>query len=447
MKKILGVLVFLALAYFYYSFFINRLDTKDTAFFGGDTWEYQSMGVNFAKGHGIQKFGAMEPFDTYKFEKITPLPDYYQEFFQDAGSDDFNRTPAYPYFLGLIYTFLGISPHIAKIAQLLLLIIIAAGLPFVGYFYWGIPGFLAGIPAGALYMATDYKLAGLILTEPLIAFSVFFFMLAFMLFEASPRKLTAFVLGLSMGFALLVKGSLVFIPILAIGLLLVKAILHKNKEEWIRLLVVIVATYVTIFPWSAYASRISGDFVLLSTQGTNQILADNNELCIDGDWHQEWVKNPAAFYYNDGIDKSHALQKVVNFYVHNPELFPRCMYAKFRKGYKALMFMWIFLGFLALDLLARFLGRLAKSKSIFFTVWQLKPWVPASMWIAALNFLLVTLVFHAESAPGITPSRLVAPMDFIWVFLCCFAFINIIANLYRFYFPPRTRRPARQRRR
>ena len=406
------------------------------------------MGVNFAKGHGIQKFGGMEPFDTYKFEKVDPLTNYhYPDFFKEAGNDDLIRTPAYPYFLGLVYTFFGISPHIAKIIQLMMLVIIAAGLPFVGYFYWGIPGFLAGIPAGWLYLATNYKLAGLILTEPLIAFSVFLFVLAFMAFEARPRKLTAALLGISMGFALLVKGSLVFIPILAIGLLLIKAILHKNKKEWIRLLVVIVATYLTIFPWSSYASRISGQFILLSTQGGTQLLADNNELCVDGDWHQEWVNNPDAFYYHDGIDKSHAFQKVINFYVQHPSLFPRCMLAKFIKSYKALQFLWVFMGFLALDLVSRLFGLLARSKSRFFMVGRLNPWVPSSMWIAALNFLLITLIFHAESEPGVTLSRFVAPMDFIFVFLCCFALINIISNLYRYYFAPQTEKSDRRRKR
>ena len=62
-----AVLFFVLLASIYYLFWGARTDMKDTAFFGSDTWEYQSMGVNFAKGHGIQKFGSLESFKTYNF--------------------------------------------------------------------------------------------------------------------------------------------------------------------------------------------------------------------------------------------------------------------------------------------------------------------------------------------------------------------------------------------
>src|SRR5262249_21388256 len=99
-KRMQRVFFFALLASIYYLVWLFVADMKDTAFFGGDTWEYQSMGVNFAKGHGIQKFGAMESFDTYKFQAVTPLPPYYTDFFLNAGQDDFDRPPAYPIFLG-----------------------------------------------------------------------------------------------------------------------------------------------------------------------------------------------------------------------------------------------------------------------------------------------------------------------------------------------------------
>ena len=40
---------------------------SDTAYFGGDTLEYQSTAVNFAKGHGIVKIGNIEDFECYEF--------------------------------------------------------------------------------------------------------------------------------------------------------------------------------------------------------------------------------------------------------------------------------------------------------------------------------------------------------------------------------------------
>jgi len=41
---------FTIIASVYYAVFLQIADLKDTAIFGGDTWEYQSMAVNFAKG-------------------------------------------------------------------------------------------------------------------------------------------------------------------------------------------------------------------------------------------------------------------------------------------------------------------------------------------------------------------------------------------------------------
>jgi len=208
--KIHAIVFFIILISIYLLIWGRLTVMTDTAYFGGDTWEYQSMGVNFAKGHGIQKFGALEPFDVYRFEKITPLPAYYNDFFQSAGEDDIYRTPAYPLFLAMVYKLFGVSPKTAKIFQLFMLVIIAASLPFVGYHYWGKIGFISGIPAGGLYLARNYKLAEQILTEPLIAFTVFLVLVALMIFEYRQRTIPAIILGLTLGVALLVKGSLIF---------------------------------------------------------------------------------------------------------------------------------------------------------------------------------------------------------------------------------------------
>ncbi|HHZ65847.1 MAG TPA: hypothetical protein EYN51_10220, partial [Flavobacteriales bacterium] len=51
----------------YYSVFLNIGEYSNTSYFGGDEYGYQSMGVNFTYGHGIQKLGGLEEFETYKF--------------------------------------------------------------------------------------------------------------------------------------------------------------------------------------------------------------------------------------------------------------------------------------------------------------------------------------------------------------------------------------------
>lgn len=432
--KTRALIFFAVLVSIYFLVFSSIAKFEDTAIFGGDAWEYQSIAVNFAKGHGIQKFGGMEPFETYKFESLAEQPSYYQDFFDLAGKIDYVRTPAYPFFLGVIYRLFGISPSIAKAIQLLLLVIIAAALPFIGYNYWGKLGFYGGIPAGAFYLAINYKFSEYILTESLITFSIFLMLIAFIFYEKQKGILSICLLGVSLGYALLVKGSLIFLPIFIWGIILVEAIKKNNPEKWRLFFLMVLTTLLTVFPWSLYASSESGQFIFLSIQGSTQILDDNNELCIDGGWHPEWVNNKNALYNNDGIDNSRTVTKVANFYLHNPLLLPHCLAKKFIRGFGPLTFFWIFIGLLALDGALRMLNK--RTNSEFAKTWVRYPemQIPISFWVVIGNFLLITLIFHGEAF--VTRSRLVAPMDFILALLGCVSvlrFLSITSKNLRTY--------------
>ena len=476
------VFLFVVLTSVYYLVFWALADMKDTASFGGDTWEYQSMGVNFAKGHGIQKFGGLEPFETYKFENLTPFSSYYNNFIVDAGRDIFYRTPAYPLFLGVVYRSFGISPRTAKAFQLLMLVIIATSLPFIGYHYWGRSGFIGGLPAGGLFLATNYRLAQMILTESLIAFAVFLVLVALMAYERRRRVITACMLGVSLGFALLVKGSLIFLPILTGIVILISTVVNRDPGGLKRLLVIMASAILTVLPWSLYASAKSGALIVLSTQGGSQLLDDNNEFCTNGRWHPEWVDKKDSFYNTDGIDRERVVAKVVNFYWQHPVLFPRLMFQKLLKGFGPLPFLWLFTAFVLLDGMCRVANRWVKSDlskvTCFSTLllmsvlaclgvyhfdnpigsivrwipsgwWILKlagvlivGWlayllmtkraavqIPVAFWVLGVNFLLITLLFHAER--GVVKSRLVAPMDFILALICCVAGVRLFSDIYR----------------
>jgi 4-amino-4-deoxy-L-arabinose transferase-like glycosyltransferase len=467
-----GAFFFVLLAAIYYLVFWMAADLKDTAYFGGDTWEYQSMGVNFAKGHGLQIFGGVEPFETYKFEPFDSPPAYYNEFFARAGRQTFYRTPVYQLFLGLVYKAVGISPRTIKCLQLLMLVVIAAALPFIGLRYWEKSGFIAGLVAGVLYLATNRRFAEEIMTECLTAFAVFLVLVSFMAHERRRNMLTAISLGLSLGFAPLVKGTLFFLPILIGAAILVRAVADRDPKAFKRLIVITAAATLLIAPWTAYVRLRTGAVVVLSTQGDYQLLADNTEFCADGRWHPEGIEKKDSFYNTDGIPREQVVAKVVNFYWHHPALLPRCMAAKFVAGFGPLPFLWMFAAFVILAGLGRMADRRLKSdalKVVCFSVlaslsvlafgaayhvaqqrrihideWIAGGWllpkavpvvaigwlvyllvagraafrIPTAFWIIAVNFLLMTLVFHAEPS-SIVGSRLVASMDFIFALLCC----------------------------
>lgn len=424
-----ALVLFSVLVAAYFLVFIRLMELSDTALFGGDAWEYQSMGVNLAMGHGIQRFGALEPFETYKFEEFDEPPSYYGLFFDLAGEVDVVRTPGYPLFLGLVYSVFGISPRVAKIIQLMMLVIVAASLPMLGHRFWGRQGLVGGILAGGFYLMTNHKLADWILTESLMTFSVFLVLLALIEYHGWEDRPHAILLGISFGAALLVKGSLVFIPFLACGAILVDILRHRNPVRARNLLRIVISAGFLILPWSIYASVSSGEFIILSQQEDKQLLDDNNELCVDGIWHPEWVDDENAFYNNDGIDPSRGFVKVINFYWHHPVLLPVCMYNKFIKGFGPLPFFWIFLGLMLFKWGTRFAASRLKWNPPRWYLNQPEFKVPMPFWVVIGNFLLVTLIFHGESY--IVPSRLVAPVDFVFALLGCVGVVRLFSGVFR----------------
>jgi len=377
------LLIFLGFFYFYIG--LKLIPFTDRVYFGGDSDDYQSLAVNFAAGHGIQRSGGLELFTTYKFEEFENPPAHFDTF---MSTDRINlyRTPAYPLFLGIIYRLFGISPYIAKVIQYLLLVIIASSLPLIGYHYWGKTGIIAGIPAGGLFLVTNYDLAMKILTECLVAFAVFLFLCVFIFYEKRRSLFSGCLLGLSMGFSLLVKGSLIFIPILTILWIAILFIKKRDIKILYHLLIIGVSTIIIVLPWTIFASVNSGKLTILSTQGPFLLLDDNNELCIDGGWHNEWRDNKNSFYLNDGIEVNQAVRKVINFYWHNPKLFPRCMVQKLLKGYKYLPFFWIFSGLALIEEVLRFLHNRKNINNLIPIIKKERLKIPISIWIISGNF-------------------------------------------------------------
>lgn len=359
-----------ALIYMYYIVFSQLSNFSDTAYFGGDTWEYQSMAVNFSKGHGLQKFGGLEPFDQYKFDTSDSL--LLSEFVKEAGSDNFYRTPIYPFFVGAIYKLVGISPSIVKHIQLLLLIIIASLLPWVGYYFWNKQGFASGLVAGAIFMVKYFDMAGNLLTEPLITFSLFLILIAYIYFDYKKNIISSIILGAAMGTGLLVKGSLIFVPILFLLYLFFRAYQGQNRRHLIHAALFISSLILTLAPWSTYASIKSGSFILLSTQGDILIKDSNNENTADGLWHPEWRKEidqKEKYFYNNSNSGSIIFQ-VFKFYTKYPQLICTTVKNKLIQGFSSFLFLWIFWVVLFIECLSSLLtSRYKVSNNIL--VWHI----------------------------------------------------------------------------
>ncbi len=129
--------------------------------------------MNFASGEGF-KFGGLLPFEAYHFDSANS--GYYDRFMDigaAGGEPSTFRTPGYPFVLATIYRIFGVSPRTAIRIQIGWLILMSASLPLLGRRLFGRGGFASGLIAGLVFHRLAPNIGGEILTEALIALSVF----------------------------------------------------------------------------------------------------------------------------------------------------------------------------------------------------------------------------------------------------------------------------------
>ena len=228
-------------------FFLSAF--TDTAKLARDTWSYQSIAVNFAKGYGFHTTGNICDFNEYKFENDLNQR-YLNKFNAFGGFTDVHRNLGYPLFLSMVYYVFGIHPLAAKYIQLAMLVFIAALLPRIGHHYWGKTGYVSGFIAGPFFLAGNYRLAGSIMSEPLVAFAVLLIVMGCIYFEIKKTTGSGIVLGIVFGICLLIQGSLILIPPLYVGYYLI-----KNPGGYFRCLMLVFFTAIVVLPWSVFISR------------------------------------------------------------------------------------------------------------------------------------------------------------------------------------------------
>lgn len=363
-KALLLLSIGLTIVYYLIFQFSARLDSS--CFIGGDTWEYQSMGVNFAKGHGINKFGAFEPLEVYKF---TFGDENNVNSFKDIQSDNFRRTPGYPFFLGMVYKIFGVSVSAVKHVQLFLIAIIAGFIPLLGRILHSRYGYITGLVAGPFIMLSSFRMSELIMTEALTAFALFTMLWVIAYYFKKQSITSSIILGAVTGVALLIKGALIFIPMILVMVMILEAVQSKSLQPTKAVLGMILGIALFVLPWSWYATNKRGEFTLLSTQGTELLLDSNNELTKDGSWHPSYRKdknNPERYYHNQPqrINKS-ALQKVISFYSENPQSIIPTFSNKLNLGLNPFPYLWIIFITMILAIIKRYVPeKIAKSKML-----------------------------------------------------------------------------------
>ena len=314
----------LALIYGYSVF--SGLSIPDTAFFGGDTWEYQSIAVNLAEGKGF-RVGGLLPFDAYAFDTAdSALFQRFMEAGASGGVFPSYRTPGYPFVLGLIYRIFGVNPRAAITIQISWIVLICAFLPMLGRRLLGRGGFAAGVLGGFVFHFLAADVGGQIMTESLIAVALFLVLAAWAHLNrgAGATLPAAALFGFSLACALLVKGSLIFLPILFLGFIAWNVVRDRRYRP-IALAASLAVFLVPLVAYSTYATLASGSYVFLSTQADAVLLGSHNEVAVEtGDWSRHWQEPDSYYSRQRSLHPERPVPLIVaSFYADTPRLLPQ----------------------------------------------------------------------------------------------------------------------------
>lgn len=295
---------------------------RDFVPFDGDMLYYQFQAVNLLHGHGFQ-VGPLEPYNVYRFDRHVPDHDFYREMGGQTHAYLFGHVPGYSFLVAGVYSVFGIHPRVVYRLQAILVALIAALLPLAGAYYWRGRGVWSGLLAAALFILFYAPNPAALMTEPVLAATLFVAAIPFALIERRTGPWTALVSGALLGLVLLVKTITVFL----VPLFLVLALFRIRGVRRVALFGGLfgLGLSLSVVPWSVYATRHNNfardahwGVIVLATQGHWVLLDGNNELTLsDGQWHPEWRGVRAgdpAFFYNrpEGAGRS-SLARVARF--------------------------------------------------------------------------------------------------------------------------------------
>jgi 4-amino-4-deoxy-L-arabinose transferase-like glycosyltransferase len=256
--------------------------------------DYHALAANYAMGHGMRR-GAFEPIENYHYERNDQASAEFIAVGTQGGDPALVRTRGYPFFLSLIYRVAGVHPRIVKLVQLAFVILVGAGLPWLGFYLWRGTGILPGAWAGLYYIGKYTQGARDLMAEPLFAFLLFVWTCLFVYWQRSRKLWLAFALGLLAGYCVLVKGTGIFLfPVTVVVLAWQWWRTRPQAAARVALAVFVVGYGIVAVPYSVMVSRIAGKFVLFSTQGGDAFRGGNSTVAAG--WYQtEWRDQPGGF--------------------------------------------------------------------------------------------------------------------------------------------------------
>lgn len=183
------------------------------------------------------------------------------------------RTPLYTVYLGLTYALFGVNHYASLIVQALIQAVAAAALYSVGRFIFSRgAGMLAALGL-ALYSPLIFYtgcFAQISLVTPLLTLVLFFLVK----FQQQGQDRYLIMAGLMAGLAALGRPTVLILILAVIGWLL----LHRlDYREWIKQTAYFSGMILlTLIPVAFFNYRVSGDFILISTNGPEVLFISNN---------------------------------------------------------------------------------------------------------------------------------------------------------------------------
>jgi hypothetical protein len=268
---------------------------SDEASFFGDEKDYHGLAANYAMGHGM-RMGAFEPIEKYHFATNDPASaEWFVACGARGGDPTLVRVRGYPFFLSLVYRVAGVHPRVGRLVQLGLVILLGAGLPWLGFYLWRGAGILPGVWAGLYYIGKYTLRERWLLAEPLFAFLLFVWTFLFVYWQRSRRSWSAFTLGFLAGCCVLVKGTGIFLfPVAAVVLAWRWWRTRPHGAALVALAVFVAGYGVATIPYIVVVSRIAGRFIVFSTQG-GDAFRNGNSVLAAGAFQSKWREDPAGF--------------------------------------------------------------------------------------------------------------------------------------------------------